>query len=78
MPTNDPNNFELIKWLWGVLSIPIVFLFKKISDNTKEVSEHRQHVAENYVPKEDYRMDMRDIKDDLKTIIDKMDKKADR
>lgn len=78
MPQSDPNNFELIRWLWGLLVFPLGYLFKKTGDNSKEISTHRQHIAENYVRKEDFREDMRGIKSDLKTIIDKLDRKADK
>jgi len=71
MPTSDPNNFELVKWAWGILAAPILYLFKAVSG-------HKQHVAEKYVSKDDFREDMRGIKGDLKTIIDKLDRKADK
>lgn len=79
MPSSDPSSLlELGNWLWTIVIGPFIFLFKKISKNTEELANHKQHVAENYVPKEDYREDMRDIKGDLKTIIEKIDRKADK
>lgn len=77
--SSDPNSLLAFgQWLWTVLLVPFGLLFKKTGDNAKEIAGHKQHVAESYVPKEDYRMDMRDIKDDLKTIIQKIDRKADK
>lgn len=79
MPANDPSIFmEFTKWLWGFLSLPLYFLFRKTNENAKNIADHKQHVAEKYVPKEDYRQDMTDIKGDLKTIIKTLGEKADR
>lgn len=74
----DPNNFSLFQWLWGMLLLPLGFLFKRTNENTQHTNKVRQHMAENYVAKTDYREDAREIRADLKLIIAKLDRKADR
>lgn len=71
MPTSDPNNFELIKWAWGILAAPILYLFKVISD-------HKQHVAESYVRHDSFTKLEERIFSKLDRIEAKLDDKADK
>lgn len=73
---------HLFDWLIGLVTMVFGFLMKKIhadvSDNTKDIQNLRNKVAEDYISKEDYREDMRDVKEMLKQIMHKIESKADK
>tara|TARA_B100001939_G_C16943659_1_gene619304 strand:+ start:2340 stop:2630 length:291 start_codon:yes stop_codon:yes gene_type:complete len=96
MPAEDLNSWEVLKYLWGLLSAPIFWLWrrqsaveKKVEDSDRDLwrhlhktradlTGHKVHAVSTFVTKEDYRADMREIKEDLKIIISKLDRKADK
>ena len=51
--SNDPISLEFIKWLWGLLSIPLWFLFKKTGEASKDLAEHKLYAANTYVKNTD-------------------------
>lgn len=66
------------QWLWGAL-VPIAgWQIKKNADLTKELSDHKTHVAENYVNKSDFREVAGEIRRSLERIETKLDRKADK
>ena len=75
---NDPIGADFIKWMWGILSIPLWFLFKKTEEVLNDVAEHKLYAANNYVKhKELKETELRiiaaisDLKDDIKNKADK-------
>lgn len=46
---SDPVSLEFLKWLWGLLMVPLWFLFKKSGEASKDLSEHKLYAANTYV-----------------------------
>ena len=46
--SNDPISLEFMKWLWGLLSIPLWFLFKKSGEASKDLADHKLYAANTY------------------------------
>lgn len=85
------DNFflEFLKYVWPILSLPIVWLVKEVSDLKIEHYETKTHAAQTYVQKNDYREDVKTLhlkidafaakQDAMFTrILDKLDSKADK
>jgi cell fate (sporulation/competence/biofilm development) regulator YmcA (YheA/YmcA/DUF963 family) len=53
-------------------------LWEAVRSMQKEIKEVERQLHTQYVSKDDYRQDLVEIKDMLKQIFDKMDKKADK
>jgi len=75
---NDPISVEFMKWIWGLLVIPLGFLFTKTNKNTLDLSDHKLYAANNYVKHVEIKdMEKRilaaiiDLKDDIKNKADK-------
>lgn len=60
---------EFIKYVWPIMSLPIMWLVKQVNELKKEHYETKVHAAESYVPRADYR-------EDIKTLHLKMDAHA--
>lgn len=78
MMNNDPISIEFIKWMWSLLSIPLWFLFKKSSEISTALSNHKLYAANNYVKHSELKdMETRilaaigDLKEDIKNKADK-------
>lgn len=53
-------------------------LHNDVRQNEKDISYVKEDLGKNYVPKDEYRDDMGDIKTMLNKIFDKIDTKADK
>ena len=73
---------DLINSLIAVCGAGVGWLLKMIWDAIKtlqqDIKEMERELHTAYVSKDDYRKDLVEIKDMLKQIFDKMDKKADK
>jgi cell fate (sporulation/competence/biofilm development) regulator YmcA (YheA/YmcA/DUF963 family) len=73
---------DLINSLIAVCGAGVGWLLKMIWDAIKtlqqDIKEMERELHTAYVAKDDYRKDLVEIKDMLKQIFDKMDKKADK
>ena len=65
----DSVVIDFFKYIWPVLSLPIMWLIKQVGDLKKEHYETKVHAAETYVPRSDYR-------EDIKTLHLKLDAHA--
>lgn len=85
MPANDPNNFELFKFLWAVLLVPLGWLgintrgnSKDVRTLEKEIADHKLFSATHYVKNSDLKdmenrilMAIAELKTDVKNKVDR-------
>jgi hypothetical protein len=73
---------DVINMLVGGFGAVVGWVLKVIWDGIKELQADMRHfqneVHVNYVHKDDYRGDIKEVKDILKQIFEKLDRKADR
>lgn len=62
----DNMLFDFIKYVWPILALPIMWLFKQVNELKKDYYETKVHAAQTFVAKDDYR-------DDLKSLHIKLD-----
>tara|TARA_R110002096_G_scaffold383180_1_gene577084 strand:+ start:91 stop:324 length:234 start_codon:yes stop_codon:yes gene_type:complete len=75
---SDPISLEFLKWLWGLLSIPLYFLFNKVSDNHKNLSDHKLYAANTFVKNESLKEMEHRILDAISGVKDDLKNKADK
>jgi hypothetical protein len=73
---------DVINMLTGGFGAVVGWVLKVIWDAIKELQsdmrDFQNEVHINYVSKDDYRADIKEVKDILKQIFEKLDRKADR
>jgi uncharacterized membrane protein (DUF106 family) len=73
---------DVINMLTGGFGAVVGWVLKVIWDAIKELQaemrDFQNEVHVNYVHKDDYRADIKELKDIAKQIFDKLDRKADR
>lgn len=73
---------SIIDIITGIVGVVIGWFIKIMWDSVKELQkdmkETNQALHENYVRKDDYRIDMAEIKGMFNRIMDKLDSKADK
>ena len=75
----DQQFFNLIVSIAGFLA---VFVFYQVMQRIQKLEDEdkslRQSLPEKYVSKDDYREDIKEVKDILRQIFDKLDAKQDK
>lgn len=75
----DQQFFNLIVSIAGFLA---VFVFYQVMQRIQKLEDEdkalRQSLPEKYVAKDDYREDIKEVKDILRQIFDKLDAKQDK
>ena len=76
-PHNMDNQqlFNLVVSIAGFLG---VFVFYQSMQRIQKLEEAEKNLPKEYVQKDDYRADIKEVKDILKQIFDKLDGKADK
>lgn len=73
---------SVINWLFTALGAAIGWILKilwdAITDLKKDMKDLNKEVHEDFVRKEDYRVDIAEIKQMLARIFDKLDNKVDK
>jgi len=73
---------EMYNIIVGVGGAAIGWVLKVVWDSVqalqRDIKEIEKEVHTNYVHKDDFRQDIQEVKDILKQIFDKLDKKADK
>jgi predicted dithiol-disulfide oxidoreductase (DUF899 family) len=76
------DNQQLFNFVVSVAGFLATFVFYQVMQRLQraedKLSELERMMPHDYIQKNDYRSDMRDIKDMLKQIFDKLDGKADK
>jgi cell fate (sporulation/competence/biofilm development) regulator YmcA (YheA/YmcA/DUF963 family) len=72
---DDQQLFNLVVSVAGFLA---VYVINNLTKQIQRMEDELKTLPHDYVQKDDYRSDMREIKDMLKQIFDKLDGKADK
>lgn len=76
------DNQQLFNLVVSVAGFLATFVFYQVMQRLQraedKISELERTLPHDYIQKDDYRSDMRDIKDMLKQIFDKLDNKQDK
>jgi cell fate (sporulation/competence/biofilm development) regulator YmcA (YheA/YmcA/DUF963 family) len=71
--------FNLVVCVAGFLGAFVFYqVMQRLQRSEDKLAELERMLPHDYVQKDDYRSDMRDVKDLLKQIFDKLDGKADK
>lgn len=73
---------SIINWLFGIAGAAIGWVLKivwdAITDLKKDMKDLNKEVHEDFVRKDDYRVDIAEVKQMLARIFDKLDNKVDK
>lgn len=73
---------SIINWLFGIAGTAIGWVLKivwdAITDLKKDMKDLNKEVHEDFVRKDDYRVDIAEVKQMLARIFDKLDNKVDK
>jgi cell fate (sporulation/competence/biofilm development) regulator YmcA (YheA/YmcA/DUF963 family) len=76
------ENQQLFNFVVSIAGFLAIFTFYQVMQRLQraedKISELERMLPHDYIQKDDYRSDMRDIKDMLKQIFDKLDGKQDK
>jgi cell division protein FtsL len=76
------DNQQIFNFVVGIAAFLAVFVFnqvtRKIQKLEDDVSSMREQILKDYVQKDDYKADIKEIKDILRQIFDKLDSKQDK
>ena len=73
---------HIVDWLVGIVLSVLGFFLRKlhgdITKNTDAIVAVNQRVSDNFVHKVDYKDDLRDVKEMLNRIFERLDSKVDK
>lgn len=72
------DNQQLFNLVFSVAGFLAVYTLNNLTRKIQRLEDEVKTLPHDYVQKDDYRADMRDVKDLLKQIFDKLDGKADK
>lgn len=72
------DNQQLFNLVVSVAGFLAVYTLNGLTRKIQRLEDELKTLPHDYVQKDDYRADMRDIKEMLKQIFDKLDGKADK
>jgi cell division protein FtsL len=76
------DNQQIFNFVVAIAAFLAVFVFnqttRKIQKLEDDVSAMREQILKDYVQKDDYKADIKEIKDILRQIFDKLDSKQDK
>jgi cell fate (sporulation/competence/biofilm development) regulator YmcA (YheA/YmcA/DUF963 family) len=72
------DNQQLFNMVVSVAGFLAVYTLNNLTRKIQRLEDELKTMPHDYVQKDDYRADMRDVKDLLKQIFDKLDGKADK
>jgi cell fate (sporulation/competence/biofilm development) regulator YmcA (YheA/YmcA/DUF963 family) len=72
------DNQQLFNLLVSVAGFLAVYTLNNLTRKIQRLEDDLKTLPHDYVQKDDYRADMRDVKDLLKQIFDKLDNKQDK
>lgn len=85
----DNLMLDFVKYVWPVLAVPILWLFKQVNELKADYYETKIHAAQTYISRSDYREDLKSLhlkidahaerqNANMNKILDKLDGKADK
>ena len=72
------DNQQLFNLVVSVAGFLAVYTLNNLTRKIQRLEDELKTLPHDYVQKDDYRADMRDVKELLKQIFDKLDGKADK
>jgi cell fate (sporulation/competence/biofilm development) regulator YmcA (YheA/YmcA/DUF963 family) len=72
------DNQQLFNMVVSVAGFLAVYTLNNLTRKIQRLEDELKTMPHDYVQKDDYRADMRDVKDLLKQIFDKLDNKQDK
>jgi cell fate (sporulation/competence/biofilm development) regulator YmcA (YheA/YmcA/DUF963 family) len=72
------DNQQLFNMVVSVAGFLAVYTLNNLTRKIQRLEDELKTLPHDYVQKDDYRADMRDVKDLLKQIFDKLDNKQDK
>ena len=72
------DNQQLFNLVVSVAGFLAVYTLNSVTKKIQSLEDEMKTLPHDYVQKDDYRSDMRDVKELLKQIFDKLDGKADK
>jgi len=72
------DNQQLFNMVVSVAGFLAVYTLNNLTRKIQRLEDEMKTLPHDYVQKDDYRADMRDVKDLLKQIFDKLDNKQDK
>lgn len=72
------DNQQLFNLVVSVAGFLAVYTLNGLTRKIQSLEDELKSLPHDYVQKDDYRADMRDVKEMLKQIFDKLDGKADK
>ena len=72
------DNQQLFNLVVSVAGFLAVYTLNNLTRKIQRLEDELKTLPHDYVQKDDYRADMRDVKDLLKQIFDKLDNKQDK
>jgi cell fate (sporulation/competence/biofilm development) regulator YmcA (YheA/YmcA/DUF963 family) len=72
------DNQQLFNLVVSAAGFLAVYTLNSLTRKIQRLEDELKTLPHDYVQKDDYRADMRDVKDLLKQIFDKLDGKADK
>lgn len=72
------DNQQLFNLVVSVAGFLAIYVINNLTRQIQRLEDEMKSLPHDYVQKDDYRSDMRDIKEMLKQIFDKLDNKQDK
>ena len=69
---------QIFNFIVGGTGFLLVYIFTRLTMDISKLEEELKDLPHVYVAKDDYRDDIKEIKDILKQIFEKLDSKADK
>ena len=69
---------QIFNFIVGVTGFLLVYIFTRLTMDIAKIEEEIKDLPHVYVAKDDYKDDIKEIKDILKQIFEKLDSKADK
>lgn len=72
------DNQQLFNLVVSIAGFLAVFVFYQVMQRIQKLEDELKVMPRDYVTKDDYRSDIKEVKDILRQIFDKLDAKADK
>lgn len=72
------DNQQLFNLVVSTAGFLAIFVFYQVMQRIQRLEDSEKNLPKEYVQKDDYRNDIKEVKDILKQIFDKLDGKADK
>lgn len=72
------DNQQLFNLVVSIAAFLAVFVFNWITRKIQKLEDEMKQLPHDYVQKDDYRADIKEVKDILRQIFDKLDAKQDK